>query len=173
MALIFFTACSRSPFSDNANNSYPSNSMKLTSSAFSPNENIPPQYTCDGQNTNPPLEVDGIPDGAKSLVLIMDDPDAPRGTWLHWTVWSIDPAVKSLEENSVPKNSVEGTTSFGSIGYGGPCPPSGIHRYFFKLYALDVMLELSQGTQLDVLLKAMEGHILEYTELIGLYGRSR
>lgn len=148
--------------------------MKITSPVFKNNENIPAKYTCDGENVNPPLEISEVPEGAKSLVLIVDDPDATRGyTWLHWTVWNILPDTKEIAENSVPVGAAEGKTDFGKPGWRGPCPPIGRHRYFFKLFALDVILDLSHGASLNELQKAMEGHILDKTELIGLYSRER
>lgn len=145
--------------------------MKLTSSAFSHNQSIPSKYTCDGDNVNPPFSILDVPQNAKSLVLIMDDPDAPAGTWTHWTLWNIYPKTKEIAENSVPTEAIRGKTSFGSTGYGGPCPPSDTHRYFFKLYALYTTLSLSPSTTKPDLEKAMNGHILEETELIGLYSR--
>lgn len=148
----------------------PSNEMlKLTSPSFT--SDIPPKYTCDGDDINPPLFIESVPAGAQSLVLIVDDPDAPAGTWVHWLVWNIDPLTSTIEENSVPSDSVQGTTSFGKPGYGGPCPPSGRHRYFFKLYALDTMIELSESAKKEELEKAMQGHILDQAELVGSYGR--
>lgn len=145
--------------------------ISLKSSAFNHNDSIPPKYTCQGENINPPLEIKGVHPAAKSLVLIMDDPDAPAGTWVHWTVWNTPPTTANIAENSKPEG-VEGTTSFGKPGYGGPCPPSGTHRYFFKLYSLDTMLDLSPDAKKEDLEKAMEGHILDKTELIGLYQKS-
>ncbi|MFC1678296.1 YbhB/YbcL family Raf kinase inhibitor-like protein [Patescibacteria group bacterium] len=145
--------------------------MKIFSSAFMHNQQMLSKFTCDDANVNPPLNFDDVPPAAKSLVLIMDDPDAPLGTWLHWTMWNINPQTKKIAENTVPEGAVEGVTDFGSTGYGGPCPPSGEHRYFFKLYALDTMLDLAQGAKLDELENAMEGHILDKAELIGLYKR--
>jgi len=144
-------------------------SMNITSSAFLSGEMIPGKYTCQGENVNPSLELEGIPENAKSLVLIVDDPDAPAGTWTHWTLWNIPISISEISENSVPVGSVEGVTSFGKAGYGGPCPPSGVHRYFFKLYALDDVLDLAQETSVDELAKAMDGHVLDRAELIGLY----
>ena len=141
--------------------------MNLYSLAFGNNGFIPAKYTCDGENINPPLSISDVSQKARSLVLIMDDPDAPSGTWVHWTVWNIDP--KTIE--IVPQNAIEGTTSFGKPGYGGPCPPSGTHRYFFKLYALDNTLQLSASSTKEDLEKAMEGHIIGQTDLVGLYKR--
>lgn len=145
--------------------------MKIESAAFQHNQSIPSKHTCDGQNVNPPLTFSDIPAEAKSLVLINDDPDAPAGTWVHWTVWNISPTTTQIPENSVPQGAVEGITSFRKPGYGGPCPPSGTHRYFFKLYALDRTLDLDQSATKQELEKAMEGHIVTQTELIGLYNR--
>ena len=120
---------------------FPANSqgkLELTSSAFKNNEMIPSKYTCQGEDINPELEIKNIPDGTKSLVLIVDDPDAPMGTWVHWVVFNIPNTVEKIKENSMP--GVGGINNFGKLNYGGPCPPSGTHRYFFKLYALDTLL---------------------------------
>ncbi|MEK7790510.1 MAG: YbhB/YbcL family Raf kinase inhibitor-like protein [Deltaproteobacteria bacterium] len=145
--------------------------MKLESTAFKHNDRISPKYTCDGDNVNPSLKISDIPQNAKSLALIMDDPDAPMGTWVHWTIWNIDPKISSIAENSIPSKSTEGITSFKSVGYGGPCPPSGTHRYFFKLYALDTTLSLQSSSDKKKLEDAMKNHILAETQLIGLYSR--
>lgn len=145
--------------------------MRITSNAFDNNQPIPKKYTCDGENINPALTFHDVPEGTKSLVLIVDDPDAPRGTFTHWTVWNIDPAISFIEEGSVPEGAIEGMTDFGRPGYGGPCPPSGTHRYFFKLYALDIDLVLDSSATVFSLQRAMEGHILEKAELMGLYSR--
>lgn len=149
-----------------------SNWMKITSSAFLPNEKIPAKYTCDGENINPGLTISQVPKEAQSLVLIVDDPDAPNGIFTHWVVFNIPPATVQILENSVPENSLEGTTDFGKAGYGGPCPPSGVHRYFFKLYALDQILNVPEGSIREEVEKAMEGHILEQAQIIGTYGRT-
>lgn len=145
--------------------------MQLTSSAFTHNSRIPAKYTCDGANLNPPLAISGVPEGAKSLVLIVDDPDAPRGDFVHWTIWNISPETRQIAENSVPSGSVQGLTDFGKPGYGGPCPPFGEHRYQFKLYALDAGLDLSPSAKKRDVERAMKGHILSQTILIGLYSR--
>jgi len=146
--------------------------MKILSPAFEHNSSIPAKYTCDGDNINPALQISEVPETSKSLVLIVDDPDATRGyAWLHWTVWNIAPETKEIAENSAPTNAVEGKTDFGTVGYGGPCPPSKTHRYFFKLFALDIVLNLPAGASLQDLEKAMEGHILAQSELMGLYNR--
>ncbi|OGE79013.1 MAG: hypothetical protein A2751_00950 [Candidatus Doudnabacteria bacterium RIFCSPHIGHO2_01_FULL_46_14] len=148
--------------------------MQITSSAFANNQNIPAKYTCDEENVNPPLEISDIPAEAKSLALIVDDPDAPVADgWVHWLVWNINPATKQIAENSVPPAGVEGTTSFGKPGYGGPCPPSGAHHYFFKLYALDTTLDLPASIDKSGLEQAMENHILGQAQIIGLYSRTK
>lgn len=145
--------------------------MKLTSSAFENNQSIPSKYTCDGEDINPPLQISEVPEGAKSLVLIVDDPDAPMGTWVHWVVWNIDPSISLIEEDDVPEGGVEGLNDFGKNSYGGPCPPSGTHHYHFKLYALDKTLELDPSSKKEEVEKAMEGSILDWVELVGLYQR--
>ena len=143
--------------------------MKITSSVFGHNTLVPSKYTCEGQNINPPLSIKDIPADTKSLVLIVDDPDAPTKTWTHWTVWNISPDTAEIAENSIPGGCVEGTTSFGRTGYGGPCPPSGTHRYFFKIFALNKLLNLPHGAYLANLTAAMENHIIDKDEFIGLY----
>ena len=145
--------------------------MQIASDAFDNKHNIPAKFTCDGEDINPPLDFSEVPDEAKSLVLINDDPDAPEQTWVHWIVWNIDPSTEYIEENSIPAGSVEGVTSFGKRGYGGPCPPSGEHRYFFKLYALDIELDLPEDADKAELEEAMDGHIIDEAEFIGLYSR--
>jgi Raf kinase inhibitor-like YbhB/YbcL family protein len=145
--------------------------LKISSTAFSHNGAIPPKYTCDGADVNPPLAIENIPAEAKSLVLIVDDPDAPMGTWVHWVVWNIDSSVKEIKENSVPLGASQGMTDFRKQKYGGPCPPSGTHRYFFKLYALDTTLTIGPNSIKAVVESAMKDRILAQTELIGLYSR--
>lgn len=146
-------------------------SMQISSSAFANNQPIPPQYTCDGQDINPPLSFQQIPAETESLVLIVDDPDAPRGDWVHWLVWNIDPKITQIHENSLPMGAMTGMTDFGQSSWGGPCPPSGLHRYHFKLYALDARLNLASGTNRATLEKAMQGHILDQAVLVGTYSR--
>jgi hypothetical protein len=143
--------------------------MQLSSPAFKNNKKIPSQYTCDGENINPPLRISGVPAGAQSLVLIVDDPDAPAGDWTHWTVWNIDPRASEIAENSVPAGAAEGLNDFGQTGYGGPCPPSGTHRYQFKLYALDAKLDLGENAKKKELEEALRGHTLAQATLSGLY----
>jgi len=147
--------------------------MRISSKAFGQNEQIPKKYTCDGSDINPPLQFQGIPADARSLALIVDDPDAPMGTWVHWVVWNINPKTAEIKENDVPKGSMQGMNDFGKHDYGGPCPPSGTHRYFFKLYALDMILNISPSTAKPALEASMKGHILAEAQLIGIYQRSR
>ena len=144
----------------------------LSSTAFQNNGSIPSKYTCDGSDINPPLVIENVPAGAKSLALIVDDPDAPMGTWVHWLVWNISPHTTGIKENDVPKGALSGLNDFKKQSYGGPCPPSGTHRYFFKLYALDSILSLSSGAKKADLEKAMKGHIISQSQIIGLYKRS-
>lgn len=153
-----------------------SNAMELKSSAFQNNEVIPKLYTCDGKDISPPLNWSDVPEKTKSLALICDDPDAPGKIWVHWVGYNIDPSFKIFPANILPKATSEnsfnqGINDFKKIGYGGPCPLNGIHRYFFKLYALDSKLNLDNGVTKEKLLKAMEGHILSEAELIGRYKR--
>jgi Raf kinase inhibitor-like YbhB/YbcL family protein len=143
--------------------------LKIASPAFVNNGFIPSRYSCDGNNINPPLEIDNVPAEAKSLALIVDDPDAPVGMWVHWVVWNIDPTTKEIAEDNVPRTAVQGKNDWKRNSYGGPCPPSGVHRYFFKLYALDTRFNLGTGTTKNDLEKAMHVHILAKAELIGLY----
>jgi len=150
--------------------------IKITSSAFEEGGLIPPKYTCDGADTSPPLQWDVVPEGTKSIALISDDPDAPMGTWVHWVLFNLPADTRELQEN-IPKDEIlrngarQGITDFRRIGYGGPCPPSGTHRYFFKIYALDAELDLDAGAGKSDLLNAMEGHILAEGQLIGKYKR--
>ncbi len=145
--------------------------LKITSMAFGHNDMIPAKYTCDGADVVPPLAIEGVPENAKSLALIVDDPDAPRGTWVHWVVWNIDPKTAAIAEGSVPKGAQQGMNDFRKLAYGGPCPPPGTHRYFFKLYALDTLLNLGKGATKADLEKSMKGRILAQTEIIGRYRR--
>jgi len=142
--------------------------LLITSTAFKSNQLIPSTYTCEGNDVNPPIDIEGIPDKAHSLVLIVDDPDAPGKTWVHWLVWNI-PITHHIKENSLPGE--QGWNDFNRIAWGGPCPPSGTHRYFFKVYALDSLLELSSKTTKKELERAMGEHILAFGELVGLYKR--
>jgi Raf kinase inhibitor-like YbhB/YbcL family protein len=146
--------------------------MKITSSAFQQGGNIPSKFSCDGANTSPPLQVSDVPSGAKSLVLVVDDPDAPSGLFTHWTVWNIPPQTSTIAEGSTPKG-VQGTNDFGKSGYGGPCPPSGAHRYYFKIFALDRELDLPSGAKRSQLDTAMKGHVIAQGELMGRYARKK
>lgn len=142
--------------------------MRLTSPDFKHNEMIPEKFTCDGEDINPTLIIEDIPPEAKSLALIVDDPDAPMGTWVHWVVYDI-PVISQINEDSIPGK--QGMNDFRKKDYGGPCPPYGTHRYFFKIYALDHKLDLNEGLRKKEVENAMEGHILANAELIGLYKR--
>ncbi len=144
--------------------------MKLTSPEFSHNGNIPSELTCDGSDISPALIISDVPPNAKSLVMIVDDPDAPVGTWDHWIVFNIPPSTIQIPKGTEPEGTA-GKNSWGRTGYGGPCPPSGTHRYFFKLYALDIVLNLPQGAAKKELERAMEGHILAQAQLMGRYKR--
>lgn len=143
--------------------------LTVSSPVFENNGRIPAKYTCDGDDVNPPLRIDGIPEEAVSLVLIVDDPDAPIGTWVHWVVWDIPPSER-IEENSAP--GTEGLNDFRRHSYGGPCPPSGTHRYFFKVYALDSKLNLRPDSRKGDVERAMETHTIAKGEIVGLYRRS-
>jgi Raf kinase inhibitor-like YbhB/YbcL family protein len=144
--------------------------MEITSIAFSPNSKIPEEYTCLGANINPELAFIDVPLHAKSLALIMDDPDAPNGTFTHWIVYNIPPDVKIIPENTAPPG-VQGKNGAGENKYMGPCPPKGEHRYYFKLYALDLMLPADSISTKEELQSAMSGHILEDAELMGTFSK--
>lgn len=147
--------------------------MEILSTAFANNGTIPARYTCDGQNISPDLYWRNVPPQAKSLVLICDDPDAPSETWVHWIVYNIPPTVLAFEEDiqKLPLGAKDGLNSWPKIGYGGPCPPNGKHRYFFKLYALDTILDLKGEVTSKILQKAMTNHILATATLMGTYRR--
>ncbi len=150
--------------------------IKVTSTAFDESGMIPEKYTCDGMDISPQLAWANVPDGTKSFALICDDPDAPMGTWVHWVIYDIPANIRELKENIPVKEKLDngakqGKNDWRNIGYGGPCPPGGTHRYYFKLYALDTELNLEPGNTKAELLKAMEGHILDQGELMGKYKR--
>ena len=152
--------------------------FELKSSVFNDKGAIPSKYTCDGNDVSPPLIWSGAPVGTKSFALIADDPDAPVGTWVHWVMWNIPATTTGLKEAtdkgaSLPDGTKQGTTDFKRTGYGGPCPPSGTHRYYFKLYALDTVLDLDQTTTKSKLESSMKGHVLGQATLMGTYARSR
>lgn len=146
--------------------------MKLTS-VFAHNENIPSKYTCDGEDSAPELIISEVPSNAKSLVLIVDDPDAPMGTWVHWVLYNIPTNTTKIDAQNLPQGVKQGMTDFGRIGWGGPCPPSGTHRYFFKLYAIDKNLDLPEGVTKKQIENEIRNNIIEKTELIGLYKRRK
>lgn len=143
--------------------------MRIESENFKNNQKIPAQFTCDGQNISPSLVFKEVPPGTASLALILDDPDAPLGAWVHWAVWNIDPKTDRLEEGQLPTTAVQGKNSFGETGYSGPCPPSGSHRYFFKLYALDRWLTLEANADIKELQNSIKDHLTAQAQLIGLY----
>lgn len=152
------------------------NSIKLTSTAFKEGELIPRQYTCDGVNVSPSLEWSGAPKTARTLVIIADDPDAPAGTWVHWVLYNLPADNIGMVENlpatdELRAGGFQGKNDFGKIGYGGPCPPSGTHRYFFKIYALDSQLSLKAGATKAEVEKSMEGHVVSQGQLMGMYRR--
>ena len=144
--------------------------LEVRSTAFTQGGTIPPKYTCEGENVNPPLEIRGYPSQTKSLALIIEDPDAPLGVYDHWIVWNIPPAER-ITENSRP--GISGKNSFGNTNYGGPCPPSGSHRYFFKVYALDSELKIQPGSDKKTLQDAMKEHVLSSAELMAHYQKRK
>ena len=145
--------------------------MKITSQAFQNGDAIPSRFTCEGEDINPPLEISDVPEGTKSLVLIVDDPDAPAGTWVHWLVWDIQPSTLIIPKGARGIG-IEGTHDGRAVGYGGPCPPRGpSHTYRFKVYAMDRMLELRAGADKKMLAKEMEGHIIDMAEIDGEFQR--
>lgn len=145
--------------------------MQIISPVFRQGSLIPPQYTCVGQNVSPPLNILEVPANTKSLVLIMHDPDAPAGDYVHWTIWDIPPSTETIAANSVPVGAIQGVNSNGENKYMGPCPPSGTHRYMFDLYAVDAPLNLSASTDRDDLVQAMQGHIIEKATLGGTFSK--
>jgi hypothetical protein len=150
--------------------------IKISSAVFENNGLIPVKYTCDGDDISPPLRWEAVPAGAKSIAVICDDPDAPMGTFVHWVLFNLPADTRELAEKipadkTLANGAKQGTSDFGSIGYGGPCPPSGTHRYFFKIYALDKEVDLPAGANKRQLVKAMEGHILDEGQVIGKYKR--
>ena len=144
--------------------------MQLSSGNFGSNASMPTKFTCDGNDINPSLLISGVPEQAKSLVLIMDDPYSSAGCWDHWIVFNMAPALTQIDEGAEPTG-MHGLGTSGTLKYHGPCPPSGEHRYFFKLYALDTMLDLGEGVSKGEVERAMEGHVIEQTELVGKYRR--
>jgi len=153
----------------NIDQSLTNKTMILTSSQFKNNDFFPAKYSCQGEGVNPPLAISGTPKSSKSLALVVDDPDAVGGTFVHWLAWNIDPATSSIAENSAPPGGIQGKNSGGTNSYYPPCPPSGAHHYRFKVYALDVKLDLESSADEAALMKAVEGHVLDQAELVGLY----
>jgi Raf kinase inhibitor-like YbhB/YbcL family protein len=177
---IFFISCTKKnlePISEKQNQERRKTEMVITSSAFKEGEMIPSKFTCDGDDISPQLSWSGVPENTKSFALINDDPDAPAGDWVHWVIFNIPGSVTELLEK-IPADKIldngtkQGKNDFGKIGYGGPCPPGGTHRYYFKLYALDVYLDKDAGISKNELLNAMEGHILAEAQLMGRYKRN-
>lgn len=144
-------------------------SLKISSPAFADTQSIPDRYTCNGANISPPLRFEGVPESAKSLALIVDDPDAPSGTWTHWMVWNMNPHTRELPEQAAPREAIIGKNDFYHNSYGGPCPPSGTHRYFFRLYALDAVLETAGHASRAEVDKAIQPHIIQQAQLMGTY----
>ncbi len=149
----------------------PTTRMKIATPDFTDSGMIPSRFTGDGEDVNPTLEISDVPTEARSLALIVDDPDAPRGTWTHWLLWNVQPTTTQIPENSVPEGAVQGTNDFPAARYNGPMPPSGTHRYFFKLYALDTMLSLPAGSDRKAVDKALQGHIIAEAQWMGRYER--
>ena len=145
--------------------------MKITCSAFGEGQSVPAKYTADGTNVSPPLRFEGVPSGSKSLAVITEDPDAPDGVFCHWVLYDINPKITEIKEGTVPVFATQGYNDFGDVEYRGPKPPSGEHRYFFKLYALDTVLGLPRGAKRQDVLTAMEGHILDEASAMGRYAR--
>jgi len=147
--------------------------MTIMSSSFIEGGGIPARFTCDGKNLSPDLKIGGTPPGAKSLLLIVDDPDAPRGTFTHWLMWNLKPDLKEIPVGSVPEGAVQGMNDFGRNNYGGPCPPTGTHRYYFRIYALDAVPALVASAERKAVDRAIEGHVLAAGTLMGRYTRAR
>lgn len=145
--------------------------FSISSPAFKDRGEIPDRYTCKGEDVSPPLVIKGVPEGTKSLALIVDDPDAPSHTWTHWLVWNIRPEAGKIEPGEAPSGAEVGINDFRRNDYGGPCPPSGTHRYFFKLYALDKMLDLKTGATKEELESAIRGHTIQSAQMVGLFSR--
>ncbi len=145
------------------------NILQITSPSFGQGADIPTEFSCDGDNVSPELNIENLPINTVTLALVMDDPDAPGGTWVHWVAFDVPPT--DVIPEGIPLLGIGGNNSWGTTGYGGPCPPSGTHRYFFKLFAIDSTLELPEGSTVEEVLDAIEGHILDRAELMGRYTR--
>lgn len=171
-------SCANQKDSETKNNVEGIMEITIISSEFKDGEMIPAKYTADGANVSPPLSWTPVPEGTKSIVLISDDPDAPMGTWVHWVMYNLPADLTGLPENvpageNPPTGGKHGVTDFGRYGYGGPAPPSGTHRYFFKIYALDVMLDIKGSIKKEDVIRAMKGHVLAQGQLMGRYQRQR
>lgn len=174
--LVVVWSCQQGDTENKSNQGGQEMEIKLSSSAFENGGMIPTKYTCDGEDVSPPLSWSSVPEEAKTFALIADDPDAPMGTFVHWVLYNLPAEVKELPENvpsdkKLDNGALQGTNDFRNIGYGGPCPPGGTHRYYFKIYALDTELDLKPGITKSDLLKTMEGHILAQGQLMGKYQR--
>lgn len=178
ISIIFITACSKNSAQQSTEDLAKElqkqgddnmASLKVSSPAFASKASIPARFTCDGANVSPELHIEGIPKDSKSLVLIVDDPDAPSGTWTHWVVFDIPPNTSIIDQDSVP--GVQGLNDFKVTDYRGPCPPSGSHRYFFRVFALDAKLNLNRGASRKSVEAAMKGHVVAQGELYGVYQR--
>ena len=151
--------------------------MRISSPAFEPNQMIPEVYTCEGQNTNPPLEISDVPQNAESLTLIMDDPDAatdpdgPGKTFTHWMIWNIPPNTRNIDAENITSQAIQGINDSEKVGYTGPCPPNGTHRYFFKLYALNRKLDLTPNVTNQELEREINNSMIVKAELVGLYSK--
>jgi hypothetical protein len=177
LPVLLFCSCKSSEQTESPADGGKEMEIKITSSVFKEGGMIPAKYTCDGADVSPPLQWDAAPQGTRSIALICDDPDAPMGTWVHWVLFNLPGTTTLLAEKVPPDKTLangarQGTNDFRKIGYGGPCPPSGTHRYFFKIYALDTQPDLQAGADKPRLLKAMQGHILAEGQLMGKYKRS-
>jgi len=175
--LVLLSSCQSKKPVDDAEKGKPTMAISVTSTAFKEGEMIPAIYTCDGKNISPPLAWSGVPQNAKSLAVICDDPDAPRGTWTHWVLYNLPATVHSLPEGvptteTLENGAKQGKNSGNETGYSGPCPPSGTHRYYFNIYALDVKVKLPNGATKDQLLQ-MDGHFLGQGVLMGVYARTK
>lgn len=166
--ILLLGSCSREPHSATVQAAAPPNGMKISSSAFADGGEIPAKFGCSGSSVSPPLSFAGVPANAKSLALIVEDPDAPGGLFTHWVVWNMTPAVSSIPEGASPSG-VQGNSGYGKAGYGPPCPPNGEHRYVFRLFALDATLSLPAGSGREQLIESMKGHVIAEARVVGRY----
>lgn len=176
IACLAFCSCKDRSEANSKETGDEASKIKIISAAFEEGGMIPQKYTCDGMDVSPSLAWESLPGEAKSLALICEDPDAPAGTWVHWILYNLSSEIKELAENvpvdkTLANGAMQGTNDFGKIGYGGPCPPGGTHRYYFKLYALDTDLGVEPGITKAQLLEAIEGHVLSEGQLMGRYKR--